>query len=159
MTLGAGSLLRLLGSGVGLAQRVAGGADRTPIEGASFAELLDRVSRGELRDREPVRVEAGAGVELSAEQLARVSEAGARLEASGVSRGLILIDDMALEYDVLTRTVTGVVELGEEGAIVNIDGVARASAVEEQADPVGLPGSAPVNVSLLRALAGRGDAG
>lgn len=159
MTLGAGSLLRLLGSGLGLAQRVAGGADRAPIEGASFAELLDRVSRGELREREPVRIDPGAGVELSAEQLARVSEAGARLEASGASRGLILIDDMALEYDVLTRTVTGVVDLAEKGAVVDIDGVARAASVEGEAQPAGLPGSAPVNASLLRALAGRGEAG
>lgn len=77
-----------------------------------------------------MRIEPGSGVTLSEEQLARVSEAARRLEASGAS-GLILIDDMALEFDVLTRTITGLADLGDASAVVNIDGVVRAEASED----------------------------
>jgi hypothetical protein len=149
-------LLKMLGSGVGL---LAGAARSDPgIEHASFAELLERAGRGALRAGEPVKLDPASGVTLSEDQLARVSEAAGRLEASGASRGLILVDDMALEFDVLTRTITGRVDLGDAGAVVNIDGVVRAAASEDGASPAALtPPSLSMNASLLRVLAGMED--
>lgn len=151
-----GPLLKALGSGVGLLA----GSSRADagIENASFAELLERAGRGTLRAPEPVRIEPGSGVTLSEEQLARVSEAARRLEASGASRGLILIDDMALEFDVLTRTITGLADLGDASAVVNIDGVVRAEASEDgQTASASAPASLAMNASLLRVLAGLED--
>ncbi len=156
MTLGAGALLKLLGSGAGLAARAFGGGAQAPIEGASFAELLERASRGTLRASEPVRIEAGAGVSLTNEQMTRVGEAASRLEAAGASRGVILVDDLALEFDVLTRTITGTVDLSNGRAAVNIDAVVRAAAPGGGAAAATLPASVTDNASLLAALAGRG---
>lgn len=148
-----GSMLKILGSGVGLLA----GSERAEgrIENASFAELLERAGRGALRAPEPVRIDPGSGVTLSEDQMARVNEAAGRLEASGASRGLILIDDLALEFDVLTRTITGRADLSDASAVVNIDGVVRAEASQEgQAPSATAPPSLSMNASLLRVLAG-----
>ena len=153
MTPAAGALLRLLGSGV--SALAGGGRGRpAPVEGASFGELLGRVSDGSLRAGEPVRVDPGSGVELTPDQLRRVGEAASRLEASGASRGLVLIDGMALEYDVLTRTITGEADLGPNEPVANIDAVVRAPGADAEGGPAGLPGGVS-NASLLAALASR----
>jgi len=159
VTPAAGALLRMLGSGVNLARGIVSGggaSGRTPIEGASFEELLSQASGGSLRAAEPVRVAAGLDVELSSGQLERVGEAAARLESRGASRGVILIDGQALEYDVLTRTVTGVVDLDSGAVASQIDAVVLAPEADESGGEVNSAGSLVAgNRSLLEAL-GRG---
>lgn len=156
MTPAAGAMLRLLGSGVNLARGIVSGGGSggpTPIEGASFEELLARAGGGSLRAAEPVRVASGSGVELSSGQLERVGEAAARLESRGASRGVILIDGQALEYDVLTRTITGTVDLDSGAVASQIDAVVRAPAADEDAGVLKSAGALGAgNRSLLEAL-------
>ena len=151
-----GALLNLLGSGVGLIGRLTQ-PQKTPVEGASFAELLDRVSGGGLRAGEPVLIDPAAGVDLSPEQLTRIGEAADRLESAGASRGVIMVDDLALGFDVLARTVTGRVDLASGEAVAGIDAVVRAPAGDETPRTTSkLPGAASMNRSLLELLAERG---
>ncbi|HHN78509.1 MAG TPA: hypothetical protein ENK11_07545 [Phycisphaerales bacterium] len=147
----AASLLQLLGSGVGLIGRIASGAK--PVEDATFAELLERAAGGTLRSGEPVRVEPGSGVELTAEQLERVRFAADRLDAAGASEGVILIDDLALKYDVLTRSITGLADLQE--GVSGIDAVVRAPGVDTEGGTVTVPPGGLSNAALLRLLASR----
>ncbi|USN98593.1 MAG: hypothetical protein H6810_10515 [Phycisphaeraceae bacterium] len=150
----AAALLQMLGSGVGLVNRLAS-SGKTPVEGASFAELLDRVSSGTLRSAEPVNIDPSSGIELSRDQLARVTEAATRLESAGAARGVILIDGRALTYDVLTRTVTGEVDLGA-GAATGIDAVVTAPQGEQAGPGLAPPNAGLLNTSLLDLLAKRG---
>ncbi len=140
----AASLLQLLGSGVGLIGRIAG---QKPVEDASFAELLERASS--LRSGEPVQIAPGSGVELTAEQMERVRFAADRLDAAGAAEGVILIDDLALKYDVLTRSITGLADLQE--GVSGIDAVVRAP--EAEPAPVNAVPGGFSNAALLRLLA------
>ena len=148
------SLLQMLGSGVGLIGRIAGGK---PVEDASFADLLERAAGGTLRSGEPVRVAASSGVELSADQLDRVRVAADRLDAAGAAEGLILVDGMALRYDVLTRTITGEADLGE--GVSGIDAVVRAPGEGSADGVVTAPPGGLSNTALLRLLSSRRGAG
>lgn len=162
MTTDAATLLRALsgaspGSPAGAAAR-SGAAPGV----VSFAGLLEKARAGELSSGAPVTVARGAAVDLSEDQLRRLSIAADRAEAAGATRALVLIDGMALKLDVGVREVTGAVELGAGGALAGIDGVVRApEAGGGSAAPVGVPAAGPagLNASLLRALAGRNDSG
>jgi len=158
------SLLRALGGGarplgISGAGAATGTARSGTAAGVPFADLLARAQTGEVASALPVTVTNGAGVNLSEDQLQRLSVAADRAEASGATRALVLIDGMALRLDVGVRQITGTAELGAGAALSGIDGVVRAP---ESADSganesisVGVPrsGAPGLNATLLRALA------
>ena len=153
MTPAAGALLGLLGSGVNLLTSAV--RSKPSIEGASFDELLSRAKAGTLREGEPIRLGADASVELTGDQLERLGEAAAELEKAGAQRAVILLDGMAIEYDVMSRTVLGSVDLDQAGATTGIDAFVRAPAKAGGEAVFTSPSfGATSNASLLRALGG-----
>ena len=150
MTPAAGALLKLLGSGINLVQQAAG--PKSPVEGASFQELLARLADGTLREGEPIRLGTESDIELTPEQLERLGDAAAELERSGSQRAVIMLDGMAIEYDVGSRTVIGKLDPGDTKAVSGIDAFVHAPA-----EPGGRVLRAPAfgrapSASLLRAL-------
>lgn len=147
----AATLLQKLGSGI----RPAGpeARPRTTVEsgGPGFADLLAKAQGGEITSGLPVTIAKGAGVDLNAEQLARVGAAADRAQAAGADRAVVLIDGAAVKLDVATRTVTGPADLnpgavhGDIGAVVVAAGPAGAQAARQAADSGGK--------TLLKALA------
>ncbi len=156
MTPAAGSLLGLLGSGVNLLARAVN--PQQSIEGASFDDLLAQARSGTLRAGQPIRLGSDSSVELTPDQLERLGEAAATLEKAGANRAVILLDGMAIEYDVMSRTVMGEVDLDSPEATTGIDAFVRAPANAGEGAVLTSPAfPAPENLSLLRAL-GRTDA-
>ena len=149
---GAGALLNMLGSGVGLIQQIAG-VGKAPLEGASFKDLLGRLENGTLRASEPIRLGAESKIELSRDQLERLGDAAATLESSGAQRAVIMLDGMAIEYDVQSRTVIGEIDLENGDAVTGIDALIHARPAGDEAALISTPsfGYSPSG-SLLRAL-------
>ncbi len=149
---GAGALLNMLGSGVGLIQQITG-SGKAPVEGASFKDLLGRLEDGTLRAGEPIRLGTGSKLELSRDQLERLGDAAATLESSGAQRAVIMLDGMAIEYDVQSRTVIGEIDLDDGGAVTGIDALIHARSAGESGAKITTPsfGYSPSG-SLLRAL-------
>ncbi|MCW5775123.1 MAG: hypothetical protein KIS87_01580 [Phycisphaeraceae bacterium] len=143
-------ILRTLGAGASFPVDV-DVVGAPPSAGSEFAALLASAQSGELQTGLEVTVARGAGVQLSPSQLERLAVAADRAHAEGASRALVLIDGMALELDVLSRTITGGVDLEAEGVLTGIDAVVRvgAAGVPRVASFVPSPGIAP---SLARAL-------
>ncbi len=152
MTPAAGALLSLLGSGVNLLGRAM--SPKTPVEGASFQELLERVKAGTLREGEPIRMGVGADVELTPDQLERLGEAAAELEKSGARRAVILLDGRAIEYDIEQRAVIREIDPADTAALAGIDAFVRAPH-EVGSGVITTPSFAQsTSASLLRALGG-----
>ncbi len=122
-------LLRALGSGVH-AGKVgnATAAPKASATGVDFASLLDQARAGKIASNIPVRLGDGVGLDLSADQLQRLSVAGDQAEAQGAGRAVVLIDGMALSMDVATRTITGQIDLASGGTLTGVDAVVVASA-------------------------------
>jgi hypothetical protein len=89
----------------------------------SFDQLLRSARSGSLSSGLPVKLAPGASVELSQEQLTRLAQAADLAESRGVSRGVFLIDGMALTMDVPVRTITGRVDASPTGVLDGIDAV------------------------------------
>lgn len=162
-------LLRALGGSRG------GGAAGQAGPGApSFDQLLRSARSGSLSSGLPVKLAQGANVELSQEQLSRLAQAADLAESRGVSRGVFLIDGMAITMDVPVRTVTGRIPSDATSVVDSIDavvsvppapgagvpgsdaqsaGVAPASSASILPPPASLAGG-NANASLLRMLAG-----
>lgn len=106
MTTSPVDLLRKLGSGV---RPDAGpsAAGAPAAGGIDFNALLQKVRSGEVSSGRPVTVSSEAGVELSQEQLSRLSIAADAAEASGAHTLLALVDGKALTVDIPSRSVTG----------------------------------------------------
>jgi hypothetical protein len=68
-----------------------------------------------------VSVASGAGVELSAEQLARLSPILDRAHAAGATRVVVLLVGLALDIDVLSRRVLGEAVLRDQGVLSGSD--------------------------------------
>ena len=152
MTPAAGALLSLLGSGVGLIQQITG-TNKPPVEGASFQDLLGRLERGTLRAGEPIRLGSDTKLELSHDQLERLGEAAATLESSGATRAIIMLDGMAIEYDVPSRTVIGETDAAGGKAVTGIDALIHARRAGEDGPRITTPGFGhPSSASLLKAL-------
>lgn len=154
------NLLQKLGSGL----RPAGPelpARSIAASGSSslnFSELLGQAQRGEIASGLPVQIGKGAGVELSADQLARAAIAADRAQAAGADRAVLMIDGMALKLDVATRTISGNAELTPGAALADIDAVvvapeASSEAAAARQAAAQLSASTPANASLLEALA------
>ena len=175
MSTGASELLRSLGAGLRPAGIDAAGKTSGPARagsGAMFADLLASARAGEISSGAPVTIAKGAGVELSEDQLRRLSIAVDRAEASGATRALVMIDGMALRVDVGVRQVTGRAELAPGAALSGIDGIVQAPdaeaglpvaagsgpgvpAVAGQSVPGSSSGLLGLNPSLIRALSAR----
>lgn len=153
-------LLQRLSSGIR-----PGGADAAPrpLSGGgeiNFADLLAKAAGGQISSGLTVNVAQNAGVELNADQLARMSVAADKAQAAGAARAVVLIDGQALTLDVATRTISGKADLSPGAALSNIDAVIVAPASGGgKPGPQASPGGpfatltpAP-NASLLDALA------
>ena len=156
MTPAAGALLQLLGSGVNLLSRAAG--PKAPVEGASFDDLLSRARDGSLREGEPIKIGSASQIELTPDQIERLGEAATALERAGASRAVVMIDDIAIEYDVQGRTVIGEIDLSSGDAVTGVDAFVRAPAEAGAGAVLTSPAFARTpSESLLRAL-GEGSA-
>lgn len=118
--------------------RGAGGAQEL-----DFAELLRQATAGRVRSERPVSAPSGAvtGQPLTADQLARLSEAADRAEAGGLTSALVLIDGRALTLDVGARRITGEVGLaagqGASAATATLSGIDGVLAVPPAAGGAG----------------------
>jgi len=139
--LGAGALLKLLGSGI---RAIAGPSKPAATDTTSFEELLKRARENDTPSGSPVRVAGGSGVTLNENQLARVAAAADKAEAAGAARALVLIDGQALMLDVGVRTITGRASLEGTNVHAGFDAVIS---VESE-------GSAATSDDLLKALGG-----
>lgn len=164
-------LLKLLGSGVrpvesALTQaRAALGAGE-----AAFSKLLDQARSGELSSHKVVSVDDDAKVELSDQELARLSLAADKAEAEGVRTALVIFDDKQVLLDVSARKVTGAAPFARGGAgqtdgdaaagggaavLSGVDGVIDLSTKltpAEQAQVVGTPSASPAAGASLAKL-------
>jgi hypothetical protein len=164
-------LLKLLGSGVrpvesALTQaRAALGAGE-----AAFSKLLDQARSGELSSHKVVSVDDDAKVELSDQELARLSLAADKAEAEGVRTALVIFDDKQVLLDVSARKVTGTAPFARGGAgqadgdaaagggaavLSGVDGVIDLSTKltpAEQAKVLGTPSASPAAGASLAKL-------
>ena len=151
------ALLSLLGGVINAVRPDAPAPPANPIEGSTFAELLDQAKSGEISSDLDITVAADAGVELTEDQLARLAVAADQAQAAGASRAVVLIDGMALSFDVQSRRVTGTVPINEAGVYSGFDAIINAGDETKQAaaGTLPLPGqrATPGNESLLGLLA------
>lgn len=171
MTIDANALLRTLGGTLSGAGKVGGttggvgGAGEKSAGGLDFANLLAKARAGEIQSGIKVTTARDAGVQLSDEQLTRLSAAADLAEANGIGRGLFLIDGKQIVMDVGTRQVLGEVAASQAGVVEGVDGVVSVPATAQD----GASGTASAatispgaglaqmsNASLMNALAQRG---
>lgn len=149
MTTSGAELLRLLAAGT---SRDPAGSGAASLAGTDFAAVLDAAGSRVTPSGRTVSVAKEAGVNLSAEQIARLSAAADRAEAAGAKRAVVLIDGQTLQLDVLAREITAKVDLSA-GVATGVDAVLAVPAGDAAAAvlPPGA-GSLPANAALLRVL-------
>jgi hypothetical protein len=157
-------LLKLLQSTTTPQVRPGNAAPRKGLGALDFASLLQSAQSGQIASGREVTLSKNSGVNLSADQLHRLSAAADRAEAMGASRALVLMDGQALTLDVSSREVTGQIDPQSGGLLNGIDAVLGVPPVAGHdaspgglaaapgALPLPLPGSAGANATLLRAL-------
>jgi len=98
------ALLRRLGAG---AHRVVEGARPagSALTDEDFTALLRRAERGEFSSGRRVEPGQDVRIELSEEQVRRISRAADGAEAAGATRLVALIDGMALAMDIPARRI------------------------------------------------------
>lgn len=149
------ALLSLLGT----AGRVLSpGSDRSlstsDVAGLDFEQLLDRARDGAVESGRNVVLGAGANVELSSDQLERISQAADRAEAAGADGAIILIDGMALQLDVEARQIVGVIDPNAPTTLSGVDAVVTAPPSGAQRGsplPLPSPGMHPALTEILAA--------
>ncbi|MEM7628621.1 MAG: hypothetical protein AAF356_04275 [Planctomycetota bacterium] len=148
-------LLRALGSGVVPGRDVTGGGGSVGAGGGvDFNAMLEGARRGELSTGRPVAVEPGLDLDLSDEQMERLSRAVDRAESSGAGRALVLLDGQALTVDVNDRRVIAQQGLGDERVLTDIDAVVPAPSEDDLEEPESLigPPSGWAARDVMRAL-------
>lgn len=167
-------LLRALRSGA--ASGATSNAAPAPASGADsldFDALLKRVRAEGFKSGLGVTVAPEAGLELSSDQLRRLSAAADVAQAHGSNRALVMIDGMSLVLDVNVRTITGraaiepgkpltgfdsILQVPDVGTPTTVSAGAQAGAIPTAAGSA-LSRSLPLkNSSLLAALAKDTDA-
>ncbi len=143
-------LIQMLGSAAASALRPQNNA---PAEGVSFEEMLELTRSGDISSGEGVSIGPGVGVELSADQASRLSEAADRALAAGAMDVIVMLDGMALRLDVQNRQITERVNLEDHGELLSIDGIISAAPSDAGERQVTGPGSLAMNASLMHALA------
>lgn len=176
MTSAADSLLRRLAGVVAPGPtRGAAGPENTPgLAGSAtatgapaFAELFRQAQRGEVASGLNVSVSPRLKVDLSPQQLQRLSLAADKAQAAGLRHALVLIDGVPLKLDVVSRTVTEVVNPSEsvvrgiDGFVAVADANAEAAGQETGVLPlpegqIGGPESLKQLISTLKGRPGRG---
>lgn len=114
-------------------------------DSTDFAELLRQAQAGEISSKLPVTIDPDVDVEISDEDLAKLSLAADKAEASGLRTALVIADGKRLILDVQQRRITSVAS-GDSGIVGGVDGIIDLSArAPEQArgifGPLVLPGS------------------
>ncbi len=101
---------------------------RTPVESASFAEILRGKQESALPD---VRFSKHAAqrldvrnIELSSDQLMRLNEGTQKANAKGINESLVLVDELAFIVNIKNNTVITAMDQKEakENIFTNIDG-------------------------------------
>jgi len=128
----------------------------TPAAGSlDFASLLSQAKAGQLASGREVSIARNAGVNLSDDQIKRLSVAADMAESQGATRALVHIDGMTLKLDVGMREVTGSVDLKSSNVLTGIDAVIDVPGeTKDKSQPANLPASLD-NASLLGILAKR----
>lgn len=119
----------------------------------SFAGLLNKAQSGTISSGLMVTPAKHSGLELSPEQLGRLSAAADQAEADGAHRALVIMDDKAYVVDIASREVERAVPLSEAGVIGGIDTVVTAPGASSGPETPTGPGGVGDNASLLRILA------
>lgn len=129
---------------VGLGTRLLGlgGGERASANGG-FQDTLDAARSGELGSGRVVVSGAQLGVDLSADQLERLSYAADVAEAQGAETAAVLMDGMVIRLDVESRTALASTP-AESAMVMDVDVVLSAGPGEA---------SAPGGDALLRQLA------
>jgi len=124
-----------------------------------FAELLSRAKEGSLETGLPVAVAEGSGLELSADQLERLSKVVDRAHGAGATRLVVMMDGMTLDVDVLSRRVLGRADLDDGRVLTGVDGIVRIEGTGAVTGvPLPPPGAGALAPSLGRLLADADDA-
>lgn len=137
-----------------VAKRLAGGGSATsaPAAPSAFADLLGKARAGFEPSGLPVELGKGVDLELTKDQLQRLSQAADRAEAQGAQTAVVMIDGRALELDVTLRTITGEVD-PDQGIRPEIDTFLFAPPAEQPA--ASTPAAAAQNADVLKILAER----
>ena len=102
-----------------------GGNKGSPSKGPSFQSLLEgQIGKQPLRFSQHAQSRmASRGIQLAPEQLARVEQAVAQLDAKGSRDSLVLIDQTAMVVSVKNHTVVTVVDHNslKDNVFTNID--------------------------------------
>lgn len=102
--------------------------------------LLEQARSGEIESGVPLAVPSHLGVDLNASQVERLSKAADRAEVQGAGKALVLMDGKGFVIDVVSRTVTGMIDPASAGVVDGIDAVVLAGA-----DGEGAPGTTGAN--------------
>ena len=156
-------LLRMLG-GSGTAARVRPSGVTPPPNASeltrtgSFAQLLAAARKGELGGGNPVTVRPEAGVELSPDQLQRLTVAADMAQTAGATRALVRIDGKTLLMDVGARSITASISPAPGEVVTGIDSVidvpqAPGSPTVSGVTQGSLPLNSPALTSISRSLA------
>lgn len=139
-------LLRLLSAQA--TPGVSPGSASAPTGALDFAQLLSQAKAGQLSSGRDVSVASGSGVQLSDDQIKRISAAADIAESQGATRALVMIDGMAIKLDVSMRQVTGSVDMKSQGVLTGIDAVIQ---VPDAASATGSPTTAtkPIDNSTI----------
>lgn len=145
-------LLRLLSSQAtpGVAPGATGPS--APTGALDFAKLLNQAKTGQLASGREVSIAKGANVQLSEDQIKRISAAADLAESQGATRALVMMDGMAIKLDVSMRQVTGTVDMKAQGVQTGIDAVVQVPDAAGSA-AIPMPGSKGFdNTALLNLL-------
>jgi hypothetical protein len=142
---------------IGAAGRLISGSHRSgaPAAGPDFDDLLKQAERGHLASGRTVTIGPRADLQLTPDQLQRVSLAADRAEANGAGKALILIDGLALKVDVVSRTIEQSIDSGAQSVLTDIDAVLGAPAAGAPAAAFG-PTAPASNPAILEILANAG---
>lgn len=157
--MGTNDLLRTLSSTIlppGVERR-SGQSASSAVQGQSFADLLAGKASGKLLSGRGVSVRPETGIELSADQLARVGNAMDQAEAAGAQHALIMIDGMALKVDVGVRQVVEKVDMQKPAVTSGVDTVIQAGDHTAGAQKTAMPPSG-FHPNLAKILGGASEA-
>lgn len=146
---GVGGLGGIAGANAGALSGAASGASSLAEQ---FATLLERARSGQAQSGLAVTVSPRVKIDLSSEQLARLSQAADRAEAAGLTRAVALLDGRAFILEVQTRSISAEIAPGS-AALHGIDGVlsvppAAPSATGGPADPAVASAGAGTSIAL-----------
>ncbi len=134
-------LLRLLSTQA--TPGIAPGSPSAPTGSLDFAKMLEQARAGHLASGRAVTIAQGANLQLSDDQIKRISAAADIAEAQGATRALVMIDGMAIKLDVSMRQITGAVDMKSQGVLTGIDAVVQ---VPDVTGAAGAPGPAPKSI-------------